>query len=102
MKDKKIKVNHPTKKEMKEYIEFLDEAGKNFKLTALDLSNLFDLFYMVIPEYESTLKLNKMDKWFDKLFNKIDEIVLADSPEDYKKILTKLKKEKNGRVQKKT
>jgi hypothetical protein len=94
MLNKKDKNNHPTKKEMEEYIEFLDEAAKNFKLTQTDLSNLFDLFYMVTPEYESTLKLNKMDKWFKELFNKLDEIVLADNEEDYKKILNKLKEEK--------
>lgn len=83
----------PTKIQMKEYTNFLNEAGKNLKLTALDLHNLTDLLYMVNWADYKTIELNNMDKWFEKFFDKIEEITLADK-KDYQKILNKLKKEK--------
>lgn len=81
----------PTKKEIKEYRDFLNEAGKNFKLTEEDLSNLTDLSYMVCPDDIETFKLNKINKWFERFFGRIEEITLADK-KDYQKILKKLKK----------
>ena len=93
-----------TKKEienkgMEEYKKFLTEAGKNFKLTDLDLHNLTDL-EMMIPAWfvKDILKPNKMDKWFWDFFGRVEEITLSND-EDRKKILNKLKKE-NGKKKK--
>jgi hypothetical protein len=48
------------------------------KLTKEDLGNLFDIYYMLSDneEFIETLKLNKIDKWWQDLFNRVDEIVI--------------------------
>ena len=80
-----MKKGIPTKKEMKEYKEYLKKEASNFKLTSRDLSNLYDMFYMVEDDSFETIKLNKMDKWFIKFHERIERIVL---PELYKKSKT--------------
>jgi hypothetical protein len=85
---------------MTEYKKFLDEAGKNFKLTALDLHNLTDLFFMVTPQIDETLKMNKMDKWFLQFSHRLQSVTLANNKEEYQEELNKLKqndKKKNIR-----
>jgi len=79
----------PTKKEMKEYRKYLEREAKKFKITSKDLSNLYDLFYMVDDDLMSTLKLNKMDKWFRTFHTRVEKIVL---PELYKKRTKQTKK----------
>ena len=75
------------KKDMKKWWKVQEQKAKEFKLTAEDLHNLMDLFYMVDnpPEmqinFRKTLKLNKMDKWFNKLFGKIEDICLDEGTE---------------------
>lgn len=94
MKNKdKLKFTKEQEKGMKEYLKYLEKAGKNFKLTAEDLGNLYDLFSMVETEFMSTFKLNKIDKWFGEFFDRLDKIVISEK-EEREKILIKLKKEK--------
>lgn len=78
---KKIKV--PTKEKMKEYKKHLLKEAEKFRLTVEDLSNLYDLFYMVEDDSYETIKLNKMQKWFHKFHQRIERIVI---PELYKNI----------------
>lgn len=58
------------------------QLASEFRLSMEDIHNLYDLFYMITTPQEiginlkETLKLNKMDKWFDKLFNKLDKICM--------------------------
>ena len=84
--------NIPTKKEMKDYKNFLTECGKHFVLTPEDLSNLYDLSYMITwQDYEKIFKPNKMHIWFKKFFDRLEEICLAEK-KDYEIILKKIKK----------
>jgi len=71
-------MNKPTKKELKKYNKYMDGEAKKFKVTSEDLHNFVDLFYMITPEIDSTLKLNKMDNWFNKFFSKIEKIVVPE------------------------
>ena len=66
-------------KELKEYEKYLEEEASKFRLTVEDLSNLTDLG-MMIPAWvvEDILKPNKMDKWFWKFFNRIEDITLTE------------------------
>ena len=77
-----MKQKIPTNKELKEYRKYLDKEAKKFKLTREDLSNLFDMFYMLDDDTYRTIKLNKMGKWFNKFRERIEEIVI---PESYSK-----------------
>lgn len=58
--------------------------ASEFRLSAEDLHNLMDLFYMVDnpPELKidlwSTLKLNKMDKWFSTLWKRVEDVCLEE------------------------
>ncbi|KKK52478.1 hypothetical protein LCGC14_3104510 [marine sediment metagenome] len=72
----------PNKKQMKEYKTYLERVSKKFRLTSKDLGNLYDLFYMIDDATFSTIKLNKMEKWFREFHKKIEKIVI---PELYKK-----------------
>ena len=78
----------PSKKELKKYLKYLDKEAKKFKLTGDDLSNLYDLFYMVdvpkkiILDLRSTLKMNKMDNWFDDFHNRVEKIVIPEFREN--------------------
>jgi hypothetical protein len=83
-------------KKIKEHQEFLTECGNHFVLTPEDLSNLYDLSYMVNwQDYNGVLKPNKMDKWFRKFFDRLEEVCLAEK-EDYSKIIMKQKSEKES------
>jgi hypothetical protein len=72
----------PSSKERSEYEEHLRLEAEKFKLTAEDLSNLFDLFFMVDTpseidmDFRKTLKMNNMDKWFYDFQDRIEEAVL--------------------------
>jgi len=86
----------PTKKEIEKYRRYLEREGKKFKLTQEDLSNLYDLFYMVDSpselsiDFRKTLKMNKMNDWFDDFHLRIEKIVI---PELYKNDKKQKKKE---------
>lgn len=69
------------KRKLKEYKEYLLKEAEKFRLTIEDLSNLYDLFYMVEDGSYETIKLNKMQKWFHKFHQRIERIVI---PELYK------------------
>ncbi len=69
-------MKRPIKKQMEKWWKKQEELAKEFKVSAKDLHNLMDLFYMVSPGIDSTLKLNKMDKWFYKFFTKLEDICL--------------------------
>ena len=71
----------PTKKEMQKYLKRLKKEAKNFRVYHEDLSNLTDLYYIMTPDVYDALELNKMDKWFDKFFTRVQRITL---PELYK------------------
>lgn len=97
-----MKPKTPTKGEMKKYFKYLDREAKKFRLTQEDLSNLYDLFYMI--ESNETLKLNKMDKWADEFHQRIEKIVipeLYEEKDELKEIVkAKLKKIKREKVYK--
>ena len=61
--------------ELKEYKKHLEKEAIKFRLTSEDISNSFDLG-MMIPHwfYEGVLKPNKMNKWFDKFFFRIEKV----------------------------
>ena len=83
------KQNKPTKKHVEEYVEFLTECGKYFVLTPKDLSNLYDLSYMISwQDYERVFKPNKMHNWFKNFFDRLEEICLAEK-KDYSKVIMK-------------
>ena len=90
MKNKE-KYKGPTKKEMMEYEKELEAQAKKFKLSPEDLSNLYDLFWMIGTPREldidllDTIKLNKMDKWFKDLHLRIEKIVIPELYEKNKK-----------------
>lgn len=71
-------------KELLEYENYLNLEASKFRLTAEDLTNLYDLLDMVdTPEeinidMRKTLKLNKMNKWFNKFQNRLDKIVIPE------------------------
>jgi len=66
----------PTKKQMQKWMKKQEELAKEFKLTVRDLHNLYDLFYMITWQDYKTLKLNKMNKWFEDLFTRLEDICL--------------------------
>jgi hypothetical protein len=83
------KQNRPTKKEMEDYKKFLTECGKYFVLTPEDLSNLYDLSYMITwQDYERIFKPNKMHNWFKNFFDRLEEVCLAEK-KDYSKVIMK-------------
>ncbi len=75
---KNFKIKTPTKKEMGEYRKYLEKEARKLRLNSEDLSNLTDLYYMITPDIHNVLKLNKMDKWFHKLFARIQEITIPE------------------------
>lgn len=79
----KSKLTKEQSKKLEEYKKYLKEEAEKFRLTAEDLTNLTDLG-MMIPwwVFEGTIKLNKMDKWFIKFFNRIEEITIPEINED--------------------
>ena len=72
------------KKHLAKWWKEQEELAKDFKVSARDLHNLFDLFFMVdspahFPmDFQETLKLNKMDKWFNKFHNRVEEVCLKE------------------------
>lgn len=73
------KMKKPKSKKLIEYEKRLEEKGKEFVLTPEDLHNLTDLG-MMIPAWfvNDVLKPNKLDKWFWKFFQRIEEITLEE------------------------
>ena len=69
-------------KKLEKYKKYLEVEAEKFKLTPEDLGNLFDLSYMIGSDVHDTLELNKIDKWYNKFFGKIEKIVV---PELYDK-----------------
>ena len=73
-----------SKEDLEKYKKYLNEEGSKFKLTGDDLSNLFDLHFIVDTPKEvhqdffETLKLNKMDEWFKDFFGRIENIILPE------------------------
>ena len=70
----------------------IDQKAKKFRLTEQDFHNLYDLLYMINWKDYLNLKLNKMDKWLDNFFVRIEKIVV---PEIYDKKLKGGKKNGN-------
>jgi len=68
----------PTKKEMKKYKDYLKREAKKFKLTSEDLSNLYDLFYMIDDNVYKITKLNLMDKWFLNFHKRIEKVIIPE------------------------
>ena len=67
-----------TKKELEEYDQEVREKAKKFKLNPEDFHNLYDLFWMVNSselDIAETLKLNKMDKWFQNFTARVERIL---------------------------
>ena len=60
----------------------LQKEAKKFKMNWEDLDNLYDIFYMINWQDYKNIKLNKMDKWFNSFFIKLEKAVV---PELYKK-----------------
>ena len=77
---------------LEKYKKYLGIEAEKFRLTAEDLGNLFDLFFMVDTpkeiqqDFKGTLKLNKMDKWFYDFHRRVEEIVI---PELHEKEVSK-------------
>lgn len=79
-------------KGMKDYIKHLNKSANEFKITAEDLSNIYDLLNMMDTPWEiqkiikmdlrATLKSNNMIRWYRKFFNRIEDIVLYDPERD--------------------
>ena len=67
-----------SKEDLEKYKKYLNEEGSKFKLTGDDLSNLFDLHFIICEECKETLKINKMDKWFKDFFHSIEYIVVPE------------------------
>jgi len=71
------------KKEIKEYDREVMERAKKFKLKQIDFHNLYDLFYMadnppeLMVDFKETLKLNKMDKWFNEFHARVEKVVFG-------------------------
>jgi len=69
---------------LKEYKKHLEKEAKEFKLTSDDLSNLYDLFHIVdnpkeIPiDFKETLKLNKMESWFNNFLERLEEVIITE------------------------
>ena len=69
------------KEKIKKYLKYLDEEAKKFKLTGTDLDNLCELGLMLPSWFIDDLKTNKMDKWFNRFFGKIEGITLRELKE---------------------
>ena len=69
---------------LKRYKKYLEKEARKFKLTNYDLLNLYDLFYMIDGETHDTLKLNKMDKWFEDFLERVERIVIPELYEENK------------------
>lgn len=101
--DEKEKKKH--EKDMKKYLKHLKDSAANFGLTAMDLSNLYDLLYMLDTPWEiqkklkmdlhSTLKANNMLTWYRKFFAKLDDIILYDPEKDEKNKIARNVNHKN-------
>lgn len=63
---------------LEKYKKYLEKEAKKFKLTGNDLSNLYDLLYIVDNR---DLEANGIDKWARDLFERLEPIVI---PELYK------------------
>jgi len=72
------------KLKIKRYEEYLKVEAEKFRLTDEDLSNLYDCMRMmdtpkeINQDFRGTLKLNKIDKWFYDLRNRIERIVIPE------------------------
>jgi len=65
-------------KKTKQWLKEEDEKAKSFKLTGRDLHYLHDILYMVNWQDYGTIKLNKMDKWFEKFFDRVEEFCIPE------------------------
>lgn len=66
------------KKEFKKWLRKQKILADKFRLSVDDLHNLYDLMYMIDWRTMETLKLNKMDKWFKRFFDRVEEICLEE------------------------
>ena len=68
------KLPEPRRTEMKKWWESQELQAAKFKMSAEDLHNLLDLFYMCVDNDDyDTFKLNKLDKWYGKFFAKVEK-----------------------------
>lgn len=66
------------KKELDKYRKYLDEEADKFKVTAEDLSNLYDMMYMIDDDTYEILRLNNMKKWFLSFFQRVEKVVVPE------------------------
>jgi predicted methyltransferase len=70
------------KEKHKEWYKEQEKLAKEFKLSVTDLHNLYDLLYMIDTPKEinidlmKTIKMNKMKKWFNNLFWRLEKVCL--------------------------
>ena len=73
------------KDKIEKYEKYLKTEAKKFRISADDLTNLYDCFYMLDDDTYQTFKLNKMRKWFGDFFDRIQRIVVPEIYQDDKK-----------------
>ena len=62
-------------KPSREWIKQQKKLAAQFKLSMEDLHNLLDIYYIVDDQQlYHTLRINHLDKWFYKFFNRIEKI----------------------------
>lgn len=64
------------KKDYRIWINKQKELVSKFKFTVDDIHNIYDLTYMIDWRTMDMLKLNKLDKWFRKFVDRIENIAL--------------------------
>jgi len=70
---------------LEKYKKYLKEEAKKFRLTDEDLGNLYDCMWMmdtpkeINQDFKETLKINKMDKWFYDLRNRLEKVVVPEN-----------------------
>ncbi|MEX0596225.1 MAG: hypothetical protein WD512_06965 [Candidatus Paceibacterota bacterium] len=62
----------------KEYNDYVKKKANEINLTTEDVRNFTDLGFMICNECRETLKLSKMERWFDNFTNKCEKISLVD------------------------
>ncbi len=72
------------KEKIEKYRKYLKQEAEKFRLTSEDLGNLYDCMWMmdtpneIHQDFRKTLKLNKMDKWFHDLMNRLERVVVPE------------------------
>ena len=79
-------MNTKEKKEFDKWMLKQKVLADNFKLSVEDIHNLYDMFYMITwQDYEKVFKPNKMHKWFEEFFDRLEEVCLDELNNKMKK-----------------